>query len=97
MQVLEHPEHCGRNRKYLDDECVFDKTKAIIRLCDSIFMAMADNRMGTVKTTLEIAEADAVGISPETFCPPFEQGLTRALTPVPEGIYVKKPSLLGIM
>lgn len=75
-----------------DDDCVFDKTKMVVPLGDSVFISTTDKRIGPKLSVLDIRSADLVRIPPEHFCPEFKEGLTQASMPLPEGIHIKKPA-----
>ncbi len=86
VQIVEHCEQWVEE----GDDFVFDKTKIIMRLGDSVFMAATEKKIEPKLGVLNLGVSDPVRIPPEHFCPEFKQGLTRVSVPLPEDIYVKK-------
>lgn len=89
VQILEQAEQFVET----DDDYVFNKTKIVIPLGDSVFIATTDKMIGPKLSVLDIGADDLVRIPPEHFCPEFKDGLTRASMPLLEGIYIKKSRL----
>jgi serine/threonine protein kinase len=88
-------EVCSQNATFVEEngDYKFDYTKIIVREADQYYYAHTSRRYSTT-SEIDITELDLVPIPMSEIWPPFPKQFTRAPEPLPEGCYIKRPSLL---
>ncbi|KAG6249139.1 hypothetical protein E4U23_002442 [Claviceps purpurea] len=78
----------------VDGDIVFNKTVMVIRgKNNEFFLATTQLRLSDT-CTLDLEKLDKIAVNLDTVRPLYSARLLRAITPVPQDSYIKKPSLI---